>query len=508
MGEDADQIVVVDSIEEGSVASRLDGPPIVPGMVLDAVQYRPVYSLDYDDLMDSIANAPRPLILEFESDQLTGKPHIVSKTISYKIDTREPIGRLLELDTSDDQNGLSAVVVKDWDYASAAMMKLVVHGLVPGVILHSVNKQPVSDLKAGREALKSKARPMILDFEGMSLDPAENLVLRMAPDFMWQAGDDEIAAAKVFRVKKGALGTALNLTVGGVGVQLVTTRGIPVQTYVYSRLEIAVIKGRKLVLKMTNGTSTVLLPSDSEDAKMICKQIAYRQRQILAATQKKTLAALAVLQQQKQQDLSATLAPANLSSLLPHHGAQPTPEPTPQSTAALSSAEDAEAQAVLVTKLELGGTPNDTPVRNWQTCFESVRRNALPKTPMGGRHSHPAFIHRRPICPIRINRIEEECHSLPLPRLMGQMSRPRRKARRARRGRFRPPECGAALAVRGTSRLALRPKRPKPGSSSRQTRCRAYLTSRSRLATRYSARKWSCARCRTTMWMRNRRGGS
>eukprot|EP01051_Picozoa_sp_SAG22_P001859 SAG22_NODE_77_length_22125_cov_46.140016_6_plen_48_part_00 len=28
--------------------------------------------------------------------------------------------------------------MKDWDYASAAMMKLVVHGLVPGVILHSV----------------------------------------------------------------------------------------------------------------------------------------------------------------------------------------------------------------------------------------------------------------------------------------------------------------------------------------------------------------------------------
>ena len=45
----------------------------------------------------------------------------------------------------------------------------------------------------------------MLDFEGMSLNPAENLVLRMAPDFMWQAAsdDDELAGARVYAVKKG-----------------------------------------------------------------------------------------------------------------------------------------------------------------------------------------------------------------------------------------------------------------------------------------------------------------
>ena len=66
-------------------------------------------------------------------------------------------------------------------------MKVVVQGLVPGVILAAVNKQPVAGLEAAREALRSKKRPMVLDFEGMSLDPEENLVLRLAPDFMWQA---------------------------------------------------------------------------------------------------------------------------------------------------------------------------------------------------------------------------------------------------------------------------------------------------------------------------------
>eukprot|EP01051_Picozoa_sp_SAG22_P001858 SAG22_NODE_77_length_22125_cov_46.140016_5_plen_209_part_00 len=90
VGDDADQIVVVDQVQAGSVVARLADPPIVPGMVLDAVQYRPVYSLEWDDLQGALAQ--RPLILEFESDQLTGKQHIVSKTISHKIDSREPVG--------------------------------------------------------------------------------------------------------------------------------------------------------------------------------------------------------------------------------------------------------------------------------------------------------------------------------------------------------------------------------------------------------------------------------
>eukprot|EP01051_Picozoa_sp_SAG22_P001860 SAG22_NODE_77_length_22125_cov_46.140016_7_plen_131_part_00 len=68
-----------------------------------------------------------------------------------------------------------------------------------------VNKQKVGgDLKDAQKLLRNKKRPIVLDFEGMSLDPAENLVLRMAPDFMWQAGDDELAGARVYAVKKGA----------------------------------------------------------------------------------------------------------------------------------------------------------------------------------------------------------------------------------------------------------------------------------------------------------------
>eukprot|EP01051_Picozoa_sp_SAG22_P001861 SAG22_NODE_77_length_22125_cov_46.140016_8_plen_92_part_00 len=84
----------------------------------------------------------------------------------------------------------------------------------------------------------------------------------------------------------------MKLTVGDVGVQLMTSRGIPVQTYVYSKLETAIIKGRKLVIKMSDGNNTVLTPAGGSDAKMICKQVAYRQRQILAQQQKTSLAAL------------------------------------------------------------------------------------------------------------------------------------------------------------------------------------------------------------------------
>ena len=63
--------------------------------------------------------------------------------------------------------------MKDWDYGSAAMMALVAAGLVPGAILAAVNKKAVGSVELAQRALKRKKRPMLLDFEGLSVDPSQ-----------------------------------------------------------------------------------------------------------------------------------------------------------------------------------------------------------------------------------------------------------------------------------------------------------------------------------------------